>query len=386
MEEEEEQVGENYNIKINFNNQDIDLLIDSNFDSFIQNICNILKISLEEINSFGLSYTDEDGDNILITTEDDYKLFFQQVKEKIVYNLIIEKKDPNKYNSNLNQINESINNQSNLEYSNSINNSQNNNNNQMESKININNSNQNIKNNNNISNSNSNNFENSYNNNNAPSNRVPIQDDVPIDNIVYYYKCTTCSTYPIVCVMYYCDKCSLYLCEKCEKNNDHKHPLMKIKNKDQLLKIKKEENEKIDRKNKEKEKLEQHYHKHSLNNNNYHNNYPTHSDKNYFNNNRNNNYANINQYQHDYNRINQPYGNHQNNNFNYQQFYPCNRNCQYHNNYNPYNICPDRFYNNNPPLHFNYNNNLPYGNNMGCNNCFPSNGNNHTYQINSFGK
>ena len=139
MEEEEEQVGENYNIKINFNNQDIDLLIDSNFDSFIQNICSILKISLEEINSFGLSYTDEDGDNILITTEDDYNLFFQQVKDKLVSSLIIDKKDGNKNNSNLNQINESINNQSNLEYSNNtINNSQNkNNDNEMESKTNI---------------------------------------------------------------------------------------------------------------------------------------------------------------------------------------------------------------------------------------------------------
>ena len=68
MEEEEEEIGENYNIKVNFNNQEIDLSIDSNFDSFLQKICDILKISLEEINSFELSYTDEDGDNILITT------------------------------------------------------------------------------------------------------------------------------------------------------------------------------------------------------------------------------------------------------------------------------------------------------------------------------
>ena len=361
---EEKEIGENYNIKITFNNQDIDLSIDSKFDSFIKKIFNILQISLEEINSFGLSYTDEDGDNILITTEDDYKIFFQQVKEKLVNHLIIEKNDNKKNDDNLNQIKENINNESNLQYSNkSINNSQN--------KINISNS---YINNNNISYYKNNNFENSENN---KSNKIiPNKDkeDVPIENIVYYYKCSSCSTYPIVCVMYYCDKCNLYLCENCEKNNDiHEHGLIKIKNKDQLVKIKDEENEKIDQKNKMKEQLNNNNYKNYLNNNdnnndnnNYRNSHHNNNiNKNKFLNNNNNIYTNQKQPLQSYYITNQSCGNNQNNNYNYQRnnnnsnyinrgrnlssFH--NNNFQSQNNYN-------EFY------HYNHLNNSPYNHNQ----------------------
>ena len=383
---EEEEIGENYNIKLTFNNQDINISIDSKYDSFIQKICNILQISLEEINSFGLSYTDEDGDNILITTEDDYNIFIQQVKEKLVNNLIIEKNNNKKNDVNLNQIKENINNENHLQYLNkNINNSKNN--------INV--SNTDI-NNNNISYNKSNNFENNE------SNKIihdKGKEDVPIENIVYYYRCSSCSTYPIVCVMYYCDKCNLYLCENCEKNNDnHEHGLIKIKNIDQLVKIKDEENEKIAQKNKEEEQLNNNNYKHYLNNNNLHhhndnNNFSnSHNNNNYLNNN-NNMHTNQNPPFQSYDTINQSCGNNQNNNYNYYNYYNYQRNnnnshynntgsnlSSFNNNYfhnqnnnnefGPFNHLYNIHYNNYqyrinyPQLNFDYSSNIPMGNNL----------------------
>ena len=55
-----------YNIKINFYGKNIDLSINSDYCSFIQNICNILQISPEQLNTFQLNYNDEDGDRIAL--------------------------------------------------------------------------------------------------------------------------------------------------------------------------------------------------------------------------------------------------------------------------------------------------------------------------------
>jgi len=83
------------------------------------------------------------------------------------------------------------------------------------------------------------------------NNKEDEQKDIPIENLIFEYKCTACEVYPIVCVMFYCQKCNYYLCEQCEKKEKmHKHPLLKIETKKQLLDIKEEENKKLEEKRK----------------------------------------------------------------------------------------------------------------------------------------
>ena len=92
---------ENLSVKVNFYNENIDLSINPDYDSFLQKIIGILKISPYQLNSFTLNYIDEEGDNILLSTLEDYKLFYQQVKEGIVNKLIIENKDEKQNNNNI---------------------------------------------------------------------------------------------------------------------------------------------------------------------------------------------------------------------------------------------------------------------------------------------
>ena len=221
MEKLSEGKEEIYKTKLLYNDQEFELDIDSDYNSFIEKICNLLDISPDSLYLFSMNYNDDDGDNILLSSNEDYKLFFQQVKEKTVNELIIERKD------SINDLNKEINNESELN-------------------IDINSS-------NNINNSNIRN----------PSNNKDInikkneEEDIPIEDITYYYRCSSCDIYPIVVVMYYCDKCNMYLCEQCEKNKKkHQHPYIKIENKAQLVNIKEEENQKIEQKRKAKEEAE----------------------------------------------------------------------------------------------------------------------------------
>ena len=201
---------ENYNIKINVYNELIDFKINSDYNNFIHNFCKIFNVAPEKINSFILSYNDEDGDSIMLTTEEDYTIFFQQVKEKTVNSLIVE-------------INENKNNDidpiecfgSALNYQEQIDQA----NNQIKNDIN-----NNMNNNNNINNINMNNIINKsndkiinsyadinldidYNNQNV-NNFIPNNEydnnNGQIDDIIFEYKCTNCSTYPIICLLYYC--------------------------------------------------------------------------------------------------------------------------------------------------------------------------------------
>ena len=73
-----------FNIKLNLYNEDIDIKINSDFNKLRKKICEIMKISSEQLDSLILSYIDEDGDNIRLSTEDDYEIFFKQVIEKTV--------------------------------------------------------------------------------------------------------------------------------------------------------------------------------------------------------------------------------------------------------------------------------------------------------------
>ena len=71
----------NYNIKISFLSEEGDLSLNSDYNSFLQNICNFLKISSNQLNLYSFSYMDEDGDSILITTEENYKIFLNKKSE-----------------------------------------------------------------------------------------------------------------------------------------------------------------------------------------------------------------------------------------------------------------------------------------------------------------
>ena len=224
MEKLSEGKEEIYKTKLLYNDQEFELDLDSDYNSYIEKICNLLDISPDSLYLFSMNYNDDDGDNILLSSNEDYKLFFQQVKEKTVNELIIERKD------SINDLNKEINNES-------------------ESNIDINSS-------NNINNNNINPL------NNKDINNKKNEEDIPIEDITFYYRCSSCDIYPIVIVMYYCDKCNIYLCEKCEKNKKkHQHPFIKIENKAQLIYIKEEENKKIeeDRKAKEKEENNKNY-------------------------------------------------------------------------------------------------------------------------------
>lgn len=224
MEKLTDNIEESYKINLIYDGKEIELEIESDFTSFIEKICNILDISSSELNLFTMNYNDDDGDNILISSNEDYKLFFQQVKENSVKELIIERNDSQK-NLKKTFIDRS-------EPNNRILNSD---------SININNFNKNSNNN--------------YFNDEEIKNKK--DEEIPIENMIFYYRCSSCDVYPIVVVMYYCNKCNLYLCEKCEKiKKKHQHAFIKIETKDQLINIKEEENSKIEKERKEKERRE----------------------------------------------------------------------------------------------------------------------------------
>ena len=350
MEKAQEDNEPNYNIKIKFYEEDIELSINSDYNSFIQKICNILQTSPEQLNTFELSYHDEDGDYIALTTEEDYKIFVYQVKDKLVNGLIIEKKDNPIIKSNSN-LNKSLNEKEKNEQPNIYNiyNDDNNNINNDNIINNDNNNNENNYMNNNYYEYNNNSEDN--NNNNLISNKEPNKEDIPIDNLVFYYRCSNCEEYPIVCIIYYCDKCSLYLCEKCEKNKkNHEHPLLKIESKSQLVAIKEKENETIELMNKLKEKNEDNHEndQHNIqNNNNYNKNYDEYDDNyynrypncqnntfrshiimNHYKRNLDSNYDNYNQNNNDFNYNEPTYNQNYYHFINNSYFYP-NNNCYY---------------------------------------------------------
>ena len=99
-EDEEDDEEEILYTKIIFLNEKFDLQISPEYNSFIKNICNLFKISLEQYNSLKISYKDEDDDNIILSTKEDFMLYFEQVKEKTVNGLIIEIKE----DSNIDEI------------------------------------------------------------------------------------------------------------------------------------------------------------------------------------------------------------------------------------------------------------------------------------------
>ena len=268
--EEKEDKKENINTKINFYSEQIDIKLNSDYNSFVNNVCKIINISLDQYKSLELSYKDEDDDNIILSTDEDYELFFDQLKDKRVNGIIIEIKEDSDinpiecfdsaldYKEQIDEVNKQIINENNNLNKNIDNNINNNiNDNIINKKDNI-----------------QDNFVNK--NSNLILNGQPNK-DIPIDDLIFYrFGCSYCKSFPIICLLYYCSQCHLYLCENCFKNyGNHIHPFIKFESNQELMKFK------------EKEKMEQ------------------------MNNSKNNNFANI------YNSNN---NNFDNNNRNFEQF------------------------------------------------------------------
>ena len=268
----------NLNVKLNFYGEQLDFQLSPNYNTFIQNILNNFNLSQNQLSAISFTYFDEEGDKIMISTEEDYTIFLQQVKEKTVNNLVVEINE-----NNQNQIdkmaclNSALNYQEQVKKANSIEINNQNNNNQ-------------------------------YNNSNLELNNNPVNKEVQINDIIFEYKCTTCDIYPIICVLYYCPKCNMHLCESCNnKNIDHTHPMLKFESKNEFMKIKEQELKEYEEKMKNSQNNNQ-------NNNNpyyYNNPYPYYYDNNY----NNQNQQNINQPEN-------PYPHHPHNPYPHQPHHP----------------------------------------------------------------
>ena len=235
-----------FNSQINFYDEKIEIQLNSDYNSFVNNICKIIQIPQDQFNSLKISYLDEDGDTIILNSEEDYIIFFQQIKDKIVNEVNVEIQE----NSNIDPIasfGSALNYKDQIEQANKKIEDENKNNNII---ININNMHDNEMSYDNIED----NFGNSGQNiNNIINNEDPDKEDAPLDDIIFDYKCKSCSTYPIICTVHYCQRCPLYICDDCIKNyKNHVHPLQKYESRRELIKVKEKENEEIEKINQRK--------------------------------------------------------------------------------------------------------------------------------------
>ena len=286
---------ERVNIKLNFYGELIDYAINSDYLSFLKDLCGIFGLSMNQLNSISLSYNDEDGDVIMVSTKEDFAIFLEQAKQKVVDTLIVEVKEESNIDP-ISLMDSALNYQEQVEEANAnlINSNQNN----------INNDN-NINNNNNYYNINNNYYNYDYNNiqNQEVNNEAPL---------VFYVECNKCQIYPLLERIYYCQQCDMCLCDECKiKNENHEHPLLKIETEDDFEIIKKAYEDKV--------KLVENNNNEQINNINY---------------------------QNSQNYVNQNYNNQNNSNPNYNN----QNNSNYNNNYPPPNyqyIPPSNYINRN---------------------------------------
>ena len=239
MEEEE-----TFKVKLIFNEEQIEVSLNSQYDYFFNTICNIFNISIDQLENIILSYKDSDGDDVILSSEEDYKIFFEQVSQNQVDNFKITIKEDGDLDQNELLIN-LLNYQEEQGLRNNIN------------KNNIDNNYDEIEERNNNYEENNNN----ENNINDDMDNNKVNEDIPIDDLIFDYKCSSCGINPIICKLFYCSKCSFYLCQECEqKGVKHEHELLNIESREVLRSIKEEENKEIEKKQEEKqmkEKLQQ---------------------------------------------------------------------------------------------------------------------------------
>ena len=295
-----------FKVKFVFNEEQLEISLNSRYKYFINTICNILKISNDKFNNLIVSYIDSDEDNIILSGPEDYDIFFQRIAQKQVDNFKVTIKE----NCDLDQdqcLMKFLEYKDQQELENNNNNIKNNDENKINENENINNNHK--EDNNNINNININNkyiekydikeFNNDFEQNQKDN------EDVPIDNLIFDYKCSNCELNPILCKLFYCDKCQFYLCEECQKKGvAHEHNLLVIESKEELRKIKDKENDELYKNRLEIEKIngqqqnQRNYNNNNFINYNYQNNFPNNISNN-INNNPNN-------YQYNYHQINKP--------------------------------------------------------------------------------
>jgi len=254
MEEEE-----TFKVKLIFNEEQIEVSLNSQYDYFFNTIYNIFKISINQLENIILSYKDSDGDDVILSSEEDYKIFFEQVSQNQVDNFKITIKEDGDLDQNELLIN-LLNYQEEQGLRNNINrNNIDNNYDEIEERNN------NYEENNN----NENNINDDMNNNNK------VNEDIPIDDLIFDYQCSSCGIKPIICKLLYCSKCSFYLCQECEKKGiKHKHELLKIESREVLRTVQEEENIQIEKKHEEERQIKEKSQQNQRNNKNFdYNNY-----------------------------------------------------------------------------------------------------------------
>jgi hypothetical protein len=275
---------------IQFYNEIKKVILPQTYEGLQEKLSTMLQINLDLIPLLIISYKDEDNDTVIVSSPDDYLILLEQIKNKQVKIINIEKDEKANINidncskslikfkekkdeaNNLNivsnqqfEINkqENKNEQNNIMINNIENNINNHQFNNMKKELEINNNiYNNIDNDLNYSNSeddisspydqknknlenNNNNIKiiNQINNINNIGNNINANVNLNQTHLVFNLTCGLCSQYPIINVLYYCLTCSLYICPECEKKPDinHRHSILKVQTQQQYADL----NEKI---------------------------------------------------------------------------------------------------------------------------------------------
>ena len=275
---------------IQFYNEIKKVILPQTYEGLQEKLSTMLQINLDLIPLLIISYKDEDNDTVIVSSPDDYLILLEQIKNKQVKIINVEKDEKANINidncskslikfkekkdeaNNLNivsnqqfEINkqENKNEQNNIMINNIENNINNHQFNNMKKELEINNNiYNNIDNDLNYSNSeddisspydqknknlenNNNNIEiiNQINNINNIGNNINANVNLNQTHLVFNLTCGLCSQYPIINVLYYCPTCSLYICPECEKKPDinHRHSILKVQTQQQYADL----NEKI---------------------------------------------------------------------------------------------------------------------------------------------
>ena len=67
---------EMFKVKFVFNEEQLEISLNSRYKYFINTICNILQISNDKFSILIVSYIDSDEDNIILSGPEDYDIFF----------------------------------------------------------------------------------------------------------------------------------------------------------------------------------------------------------------------------------------------------------------------------------------------------------------------
>ena len=275
---------------IQFYNEIKKVILPQTYEGLQEKLSTMLQINLDLIPLLIISYKDEDNDTVIVSSPDDYLILLEQIKNKQVKIINVEKDEKANINidncskslikfkekqdeaNNLNIVSNQqfeINKQENKNEQNNIminiieNNINNHQFNNMKKELEINNNiYNNIDNDLNYSNSeddisspydqknknlenNNNNIKiiNQINNINNIGNNINANVNLNQTHLVFNLTCGLCSQYPIINVLYYCPTCSLYICPECEKKPDinHRHSILKVQTQQQYADL----NEKI---------------------------------------------------------------------------------------------------------------------------------------------